>query len=123
MRGAPLLVHSSGQRSTECPRSSGRQGGMRCLRAVCAAAALMVVFPGEAAPALADCIGQCADQASLLAPFNALLDTPAGTAVLDANLQTQTNIYLNATQAQKIAAGPILILPALAANVLLRAFP
>ena len=76
-----------------------------------------------AASALAQCSGQCADQAALLAPFNALLDTPAGLAVLDANLQIQNDIYLNATQAQRIAAGPILILPAVPANLLLRAFP
>jgi outer membrane autotransporter protein len=76
-----------------------------------------------AASAEAQCTGQCADQATLLAPFNALLDTPAGVAVLDANLQIQNDIYLGSTQAQKIAAGTILILPAVPANLLLRAFP
>jgi outer membrane autotransporter protein len=75
------------------------------------------------ASASAQCTGQCADQAALLAPFNALLDTPAGIAVLDANLQIQNDIYLGATQAQKIAAGTILLLPVLPANLLLRAFP
>ena len=90
---------------------------------LCAIVALTWVMVGGATSASAQCTGQCADQESLLAPFNALLDTPAGIAVLDANLQIQNDIYLNSTQAQKIAAGPILILSAVPANLLLRAFP
>jgi outer membrane autotransporter protein len=73
------------------------------------------------------CTGQCAlqaaDQERLLAPFNGLLSTAEGRALLDANLQKQVDIYLNSTQADKIASGTILILPAVPANVLLRAFP
>ena len=78
---------------------------------------------GATTGASAQCIGQCAEQSSLLAPFNALLNSAAGVAVLDTNLQTQNAIYLGSTQAQKIAAGTILILPVLPANLLLRAFP
>jgi outer membrane autotransporter protein len=73
------------------------------------------------------CTGQCAlqaaDQEALLAPFNSLLFSAEGRALLDANLAKQVDIYLNSTQAEKIASGTILILPAVPANVLLRAFP
>ncbi|AVT81744.1 autotransporter domain-containing protein [Rhodopseudomonas palustris] len=69
------------------------------------------------------CALQAADQEALLAPFNSLPATAQGRAVLDANLAKQVEIYLNSTQAEKIAAGTVLILPAVPANVLLRAFP
>jgi hypothetical protein len=74
-----------------------------------------------------DCSGlaacQATDQARLLGPFNALLGSPAGAAVLATNLQTQNAIYLNSTQAQKVASGTVLIVQYIAANILLRAFP
>ena len=54
------------------------------------------------------CSAQAADQDVLLAPFNALPGSPAGVAVLDENLQTQNAIYLNSTQAQKVASGTVL---------------
>ncbi len=66
---------------------------------------------------------QIQQQEALLAPFNALLGTPAGQAVLTANLQTINAIYLNSTQAQKIAAGTVLIQQDIPANLLLRALP
>jgi len=69
------------------------------------------------------CQAQTADQAALLATFNALPSTAEGRALLDANLAKENDIYLNSTQADKIASGTILILPAVPANVLLRAFP
>jgi subtilase-type serine protease len=69
------------------------------------------------------CSAQAADQDMLLAPFNALPGSPAGVAVLDANLQTQNAIYLNSTQAQKVASGTVLIPQLIPANILLRAFP
>ena len=69
------------------------------------------------------CASQGADQTNLLAPFNLLLRSPAGVAVLNANLQTEQNIYLNSSQAQKIASGTVLIAPQIFANILLRAFP
>src|SRR5215469_16709016 len=83
--------------------------------------AMTLAMIGGSAQAQAQCTGQCAEQALLLAPFNALLSSPAGIAVLDANLQTENNIYLGSTQAQKIAAGTALIIQVLPANVLLRA--
>jgi hypothetical protein len=66
-------------------------------------------------PCTARCAAQAADQEALLAPFNSLLFTAEGRALLDANLRTQTDIYLNSTQADKIASGTILILPAVPA--------
>lgn len=66
---------------------------------------------------------QIQQQETLLAPFNALLGTPAGQAVLTANLQTINAIYLNSTQAQKVASGTVLIQQDIPANLLLRAFP
>jgi outer membrane autotransporter protein len=97
---------------------------LACAIPFASALATMTASP----PALAQtCTGQCAlqaaDQERLLAPFNSLLLSAEGRALLDANLQKQVDIYLNSTQADKIASGTILILPAVPANVLLRAFP
>ena len=74
------------------------------------------------------CIGQCADQVALLAPFNALWNAtgpqnPADAAVLALNLQEEENIYLNATKAERAAAATILVIPDISANLLIRAFP
>jgi hypothetical protein len=69
------------------------------------------------------CSAQTKEQEALLSPFNLLLSSPAGVALLNANLQTEENIYLNSTQTQKIASGTILIAPLIPANVLIRAFP
>ena len=71
------------------------------------------------------CTGQCADQATLLAPFNSLWTsgTNEDKAVLAANLQAEQDIYLNASQAQKVASGTILIVPDISPNLLIRAFP
>jgi outer membrane autotransporter protein len=76
-----------------------------------------------ATPNVALCAGQTADQEKLLSPFNLLRDTAAGTALLDANLQTDNSIYLGSTPAQKIASSTALVVPTVPANVLLRAFP
>ena len=69
------------------------------------------------------CDKQTAEQEKLLSPFNLLRDTAAGVALLNANLQTDNSIYLNATQAQKIASSTVLVVSAVPANILLRAFP
>ncbi len=76
------------------------------------------------------CLAQANDQEMLLAPFTTLLTTPGGPALLAANFQTENDIYLTSTQAQKIAAGTAFIIGTtpqndvvLEANVLLRAFP
>jgi subtilase-type serine protease len=83
----------------------------------------MMAVPGSAFAQAPSCTGQCADQAALLSTFNNLTLTAAGRALLDANLATENNIYLNSTQAEKIAAGTILMVDSIPANVLLRAFP
>jgi autotransporter-associated beta strand protein len=97
----------------------------RLLRAIAIATLLATI--GRIGPAFAQCTGLCsaqtAEQTFLLSPFNSLLNSPAGVAALTANLQTENNIYLNSTQAEKIASGTALILPVLPANILLRAFP
>ena len=67
--------------------------------------------------------GQITDQEALLAPFRALPSTPAGIIALQQNLLTEESIYLNATQAQKIASGTILVAAYIPANLLIRAFP
>lgn len=69
------------------------------------------------------CLQQAADQEALLAQFNTLLSSAEGRALLDANLRKQNEIYLNSSQADKVASATILIIPAVPANVLIRAFP
>jgi autotransporter-associated beta strand protein len=106
---------------------------MRALcRLLCAVPfALMLVMLGGAVSAFAQCTtvvtplcsAQALDQENLLSPFNLLLNTPAGVAVLNANLQAEDTIYLNSTQAQKISSGTVLIPQLIYANILLRAFP
>lgn len=102
-------------------------GTLRRLRyAIPFATALAGMAGPGATPAQActvQCALQAADQEALLAPFNSLLFTPQGQALLDANLQKENEIYLNSTQADKIASGTILIVSAVPANVLIRAFP
>jgi outer membrane autotransporter protein len=104
--------------------AAARRRRRRLACAIPFASALVAISSSASAQS---CTGQCAlqaaDQERLLAPFNSLLFTAEGRALLDANLQTQVDIYLNSTQAEKIASGTILILPAVPANVLLRAFP
>jgi autotransporter-associated beta strand protein len=65
------------------------------------------------------------EQEQLLAPFTSLRSTPAGLAVLNANLLMEDIIYRNSTRAEKIAAGTIFVTSnnGLTANILLRAFP
>jgi subtilase-type serine protease len=93
--------------------------------------AAMLAIMGGAGSAFAQCATadtvlcakQTADQEKLLSPFNQLRGTAAGVALLNANLQTDNGIYLNSTQAQKIASSTVLVVSAVPANVLLRAFP
>ncbi len=91
-------------------------------------AALMLLTIAVPGPAFAQCVSslcasQTLDQENLLGYFNTLLTVPGGRALLNASLQVEENIYLNATQAQKIAAGTIFVLPFVPANILIRAFP
>ena len=80
-------------------------------------------FAQCATPVTALCPGQTADQEKLLSPFNTLLGTPAGVSLLNTSLQTDNSIYLNSTPAQKIASSTVLVVSAVPANILLRAFP
>ena len=92
-------------------------------------AAILTAIAG-AGPAFAQscdttCIAaaQVTDQENLLDPFLLLPNTPAGQAVLQANLMAEDSIYLNSTQVEKIASGTILIAADIPANLLIRAFP
>jgi hypothetical protein len=99
----PMFVRIGGKR-----KQSPRLPALVTLFAITLAALL---WPGVSSAD--DCSGlaacQATDQARLLGPFNALLGSPAGAAVLATNLQTQNAIYLNSTQAQKVASGTVLI--------------
>lgn len=95
----------------------------RSLLSSAAFAAMLTAGPAAAQSCNAQCAAQTADQEALLSPFNALLDTPAGRAVLAANLQTEESIYLNSTQAQKVTAGAVAIIQDVSANILIGAFP
>ena len=123
-RRSPLLHSSPGRfpsdkRKARRMRSTTERRLRRDLRTASTIAAMLIVA-GNTSQAWAD---QVTDQETLLAPFNDLLNTPAGQAVLTANLQTINAIYLNSTQAQKIASGTVLIPQDIPANLLLRAFP
>ncbi len=90
------------------PRGNRRNLRRRLICAVPCAAILATI--GAAGPAFAQCTGSCAvaqvtEQEFLLSPFNSLLSSPAGIAVLNTNLATENGIYLNSTQAEKIASG------------------
>ena len=99
----------------------------RCLLCVVPLAASLVATSAAVAADPA-CNAQCADQITLLAPFNSLWNPsgsqdPLDAAVLAANLQEEVDIYLGATKAQKAAAATILVIPDISANLLIRAFP
>src|ERR1700722_8641630 len=66
-------------------------------------------FAQCATPNTVLCAKQTADQEKLLSPFNQLLSTAAGAALLNANLQIDNGIYLHSTQAQEIASSTILV--------------
>lgn len=70
--------------------------------------------------ALAAC--QATDQEGVLSSFTTLLGSPAGVALLNANLQTEENIYLNSTQAQKIEAAENSLLQYAPQSILILAF-
>ncbi len=122
-------IASHGEAPFDIARGNLAPALCRLLGAVPFAAMLAAtVVPGSAfaqcaTPDTVLCAKQTADQARLLSPFNLLRNTAAGVASLNANLQTDNGIYLNATGAQKIASSTILVVSAVPANVLLRAFP
>src|ERR1019366_4137708 len=123
---APASLRASTRLATGSIRRN-LEGPLR--RQLCAIAlATMLATVAGPGPALAQsctglCAAQTADQIALLSPFNPLRNPSAGQALLSANLQTEENIYLNSTQAQKIASGTVLIVQFIPANILLRAFP
>lgn len=69
------------------------------------------------------CAAQNADQRALLSPFQHLLNTPAGQALLQANLQTDESIYLNSPPAQKNTAAENALINYVVQNVLIATFP
>ncbi len=98
--------------------SASRQRSLGCVAA--ALASLILVSSGSAS---AQTCAQCTDQVNLLSPFTTLLSSPAGLALLNANLQTEQNIYLNASQARKIVAATDALDQDLPDQVLIHAFP
>jgi autotransporter-associated beta strand protein len=89
---------------------------------------IVLIMAGAAGSAFAQtcdnlCPQQNADQQALLAPFSQLLNTPAGLAALQANLQTEETIYLNSTPAQKNTAAENALLAYVNQNILIGTFP
>ena len=105
-------------------RGTLERSSHRLLGTVFVALTLAVAVMGAPRMAFAQCVPtQCADQATLLSPFLSLLDTPEGVALLNANLQTEENIYLNSTQARKVTAATNVIVPFIPTSILAWAFP
>ena len=102
--------------------TGGAMGFLRRPSSVSAFAATLVIMAAPG-PAVAQCTGLCADQAGLLSAFTALPNSPAGQALLNANLQTEENIYLNSTQAQKVVGALDFIVQDVPTNILIGAFP
>ncbi|MDR3536168.1 MAG: autotransporter domain-containing protein [Acetobacteraceae bacterium] len=127
MHYSPRAVSRHRQSLTGCVRLNLARA-LPPLRPAIRLATLLAMI-GAANSAFAQgCTGQCAaqqvsDQENLLSAFNALPGSAAGQALISANLQTEESIYLNSTQAQKIASGTVFILNLIPANLLLRAFP
>ena len=92
---------------------------------LCAMALATILGPGSAFAQ--SCTGLCtpqtADQVKLLSAFGTLLNSPAGLALLSANLKTDETIYLNSTPAQKVAAAEDALLQYTPINILITAFP
>ena len=92
---------------------------------LCAMALATILGPGSAFAQ--SCTGLCtpqtADQVKLLSAFGTLLNSPAGLALLSANLKTDETIYLNSTPAQKVAAAEDALLQYAPINILITAFP
>ncbi len=98
----------------------------RPLRRASYAIPFAAMLAAMAAPGAAfgqSCTGQCADQAALLAPFASLLSSPAGIAVLEANMQKEENIYANATAARRVLAAENSLIDYTPESILIGAFP
>ena len=65
----------------------------------------------------------CSDQVNLLSPFASLLSSPAGLAVLEANMQTEEEIYAGASAARRTLAAENALITYAPQSILIRAFP
>jgi outer membrane autotransporter protein len=65
----------------------------------------------------------CSDQATLLSPFASLLNSPAGLAVLEANIQTEEEIYASASPARRTLAAENALVDQAPQSILIGAFP
>ena len=65
----------------------------------------------------------CSDQANLLSPFASLLNSPAGLAVLEANMQTEEAIYAGASAARRTLAAENALIDYAPQSILIGAFP
>ncbi|MGO9005201.1 MAG: autotransporter domain-containing protein [Beijerinckiaceae bacterium] len=98
----------------------------RSLRRLSRAIPFAAMLAAMAAPGAAfaqSCTGQCADQAALLSPFASLLNSPAGLAVLEANMQTEETIYAGATAARRVLAAENSLIDFAPQSILIGAFP
>ncbi len=64
----------------------------------------------------------CSDQANLLSPFASLLNLPAGLAVLEANMQTEDEIYAGASEARRTLAAENALIDYAPQSILIGAF-
>ena len=65
----------------------------------------------------------CSDQVNLLSPFASLLNSPAGLAVLEANMQTEEAIYAGASAARRTLAAENALINYAPQSILIGAFP
>jgi outer membrane autotransporter protein len=65
----------------------------------------------------------CSSQVSLLSPFASLLNSPAGLAVLEANMQTEEAIYAGASAARRTLAAENALIAYAPQSILIGAFP
>ena len=65
----------------------------------------------------------CSTQANLLLPFASLLNSPAGLAVLEANMQTEEEIYASASPARRTLAAENALIDQAPQSILIGAFP
>jgi outer membrane autotransporter protein len=65
----------------------------------------------------------CSTQVNLLSPFASLLNSPAGLAVLEANMQTEEEIYASASPARRTLAAENALVDQASQSILIGAFP
>lgn len=99
----------------------GRRRLARLLRRAVPVAMMLATVGGQAFAQ--GCTGTCADEAALMSSFIWIRNSPAGLALLAANLQAEEAIYLGSTQQQKITSAYNVLLPFMPNNILIGAFP